>query len=969
MKKTIAQSPNCYRKLERGSALLVFAVGFLVVAGTLFLIGNKVSAVTYKFSVYDEVRVISSVPKLDVWSWYDNSNFGSGSAKVLGSEVAGNTGIIQNWPHSGKWQVKWKDGLMGWSDEASLEKVPIAAPSAYKIGDWVLTKASVNLRVSPSLTGGVYKTINSGVLCNLKKGPTMADGYYWWGVTCNLPGMTNVMLFMAEGSWLEKTSSPTQNQPPVVTPSGPATLEAYEGGFWTWSVMDPEGGSYSCNKTKWGDGVEDYEDSHFYVQAGSYTITFSCQDVWGAVGTATATVTVTPSTTGNPPPGGATIGGKAFFKPTIAGPLTLSPDQDGQWSLLVISAGVSYTFTVDWGDGAKENFVPDAAANGSTKIATHKYKAGGIYSIKFTATDNASGVKGTAMTSVGVLDQAILTRFAPGTKIRTKGTVTVMNLLGGVDPATNNSAPPTDFGIKLKFSIGKVSDESIPNFKIMGNPVVFWGGEWWVRIAFPGGTVGWVKESQIEEMCPPLSAAQLSSQNRFVEGECVWIPNSVASSLSARGSVPVSGYPFYGDPSPIGTVKGGNQGVLTSGPTVTNDFVWWQVSWDSGFQGWSVGNWIVSDRSKPRFDGGLLGAPFTPNSTTTIYLSPQGGRVIGEGVNPNGPAVGRWWANTVGTMGWAEFVGGKWWYRVIYTPPSMPILRGWSREEDLFGAGTPGNDVPVTVPSCEAKFIPGDRVMVSPTTFPAMAFSYSDPPGGNLGGDLSLNGRLGTVRNGPQRQNNVCWWQVGYDYPSSRPTLWTDANYLQAPGNNPPQNTTSTPISTSTITIGGITVTAPLAGEIWRVGEMRTISWTAPATIQSVDIQLASGGYIVRNLPNRGTYNWTIPEALLSFSTLSQQQVIYVSPAGTTGQTAPSGVFLISSRELKTGYTVMNAQTVDVRTSASNPNSIAGTQYYGAMGTITDGPSSGGDGTYWYVNYTTGADGWVKDSNLVRLVF
>lgn len=785
MEKTITPPLNRSRELARGCAPLVFSVGVLVVIGGLFLgikFSDKILAATYKFNVYDEVRVISSVPKLDVWSSYVDSDlplFGNAPRKLLGSENAGNKGHITNWKHEGKWQIKWDDGLAGWSDEASLEKAPIAAPSIFKIGDWVLTKDSVNLRVAPSLSSGVYKTINSGVTCNLKSGPTMADGYYWWGVTCNIPNMTNMILFMAEGPWIEKTNSPAPNQPPVISiTAGPATLEAGEGGFWSWRATDPDGDSYTCNKTKWGDGIEDYEDSHYYVQPGNYTIEFSCQDAWGAVGSATATVTVVPSTTGNPSSGGVTVGGKAFFKPTIAGPLTLSPSQDGQWSLSVIGAGVSYTFTVDWGGGAKENFVPNVTANGSAKIVTHKYTASGIYNVKFTATDKVSGVKGTVVTSVGVLDPAMLARFAPGTKLRTKDSVTVMNLLGGVNPATNSGAPPTDFGTKLKFSIGKVSDESVPNFKIIGQPIVFWGGDWWVRVAFSGGVVGWVKESQLEEMCPTLSSEQLSSQNRFVGGECVWVLGSLLAGLNVRDQVPTDVWPFYGDSSPSGVVKGGRWGVLVSGPTATNEFVWWQVSWENGLYGWSPGNWIASERSKPKSLGGV----FTPNSTTTIYFSPQGGRVVGEPVGPNGSIVGRWWANTTGTIGWPEFVGGKWWYQVIYTPLSMPTLRGWSREEDLYGAGTPGNDVPVTVPTCEAKFVQEDRVRVLPNTFPAMAFSYSDPPGGNLGGDLSMDGKLGTVKNGPQNQNSVCWWQVSYDYPSSRPTLWTDARYLQVSG-------------------------------------------------------------------------------------------------------------------------------------------------------------------------------------------
>ena len=935
--------------------VFLFAISLLAPSFGFKVDQVQAQTTTYKFSVFDQVVVGGGVAKLDVWSWYETRP--SGPATLLGSENTGNKGVIQNWPHNGKWLVKWDDGITGWSDEAFLEKAPVGAPSAYKIGDWVKTNTPVNLRTTPTISGAIYKTLGSGTLCNIKKGPTAASGYNWWNVTCNLPGITNVSVFMAEGPWIEIAAPPTANQPPVVTPLGPSTLEAYEGGFWTWTVTDPDGDGYDCNKTKWGDGIEDYEDSHFYVQPGSYTITFSCQDAWGAVGTATATVTVTESTTGVAT-GGVTTGGKAFFKPIIAGPLTLSPNQDGQWSLSVIASGLSLKFVVDWGDGAKGEYAPDATAQGSTKTATHKYSASGAYSVKFTAIDNATGIKGTVVASVGVLDPAVLARFAAGTKVRTKEAATVLK------SNSDGSISTAELGIRPKYAIGAVNDEYVPNFKMSSGPVTFWSGEWWVRVAFPAWKTGWVKASQLEEMCPPLSTAQLSSQSRFVEGECVWILSSVAGNLSVRGSVPVSEYPFYSDPNPIGTVKGGNQGVLISGPTVTDDFVWWQVSWDNGLRGWSAGNWIASERSKPKFDGGLLGGSFTPNSTTTIYFSPQGGRVVGEAVNPNGQIVGRWWANTAGTMGWAEFVAGNWWYKVIYTAPSAPTLRGWSKESDLFGAGTPGNDVVNPAPTCAASYSVNERVQVS-VPAGALPFSYSAVPGGQLGADFSMSGRLGTVKSGPQRQNNLCWWQVTYDN-SSWPSIWTDARYLAKLSDT--GNATSTnPDNQTPGQNPNDVVIAPVSGDVWRVGELRIIKWMLPSTISSIDIQLASGGYIARNYPNTGQYEWIIPNVLGGFSTLGVQQVIYISPAGATNYNQ-SGVFSILARELKSGYLVMNTETVGVRSTPSDSRFTLGTQYYGAMGTIIDGPQSATDGIYWYVDYQTGADGWVNESYLMRIV-
>lgn len=981
MKKTITLQLNYSRKLAWGRASLVFSVGFLVVVGALFL-GNKFSdktfAASYKFNIYDEVKVDSNIAKLDVWS-----DAAVPDKTVIGTKNPGDQGSVMSWLKIENvigaahyyWKIKWSDGLIGWSEEIYLEKAPLAGGgSVYKIGDWVLTKDTVNLRFKPSILGGIYRTIDPGIKCQIKNGPTVADGYNWWGVTCNIPKISNMLVYIAEGNWLEKTTPPAPNQPPVISGVlGPTTLEVYEGGFWTWNVMDSEGDAYTCNKTKWGDGVEDYEDSHYYIQMGSYTITFNCQDARGAVGSATASVTVTPSTTGNPP-GGATIGGKAFFKPIITGSLTLSSNQDGQWSLSVIGSGISLTFMVDWGDGSKDSYTPDVAANGSMKIAAHKYNAPGIYNIKFTATDNISGVKGTVMTSVGVLDPAMIAKFVVGTKLRTKEAVTVMQMLGSKDPATNQSylGPAPDFvpipelGPRPKYAIGKVSDEIMPNTPKV-RPLEFWGQDWWVRVAFPGWETGWVKESQLEEMCPALSAAQLSSQNRFAEGECVWVLGSLASNLSVRGSVPVSGYPFYGDPSPLGTVKGGNQGVLVSGPTATNDFVWWQVSWDNGLRGWSAGNWIASERSKPKSTGGV----FTPNSTTTIYFSPQGGRVVGQPVDPNGSIVGRWWANTTGTIGWPEFVGGKWWYKVTYTPPSMPTLRGWSGEDDLFGAGTPGNDVPVTVPTCEAKFIPGDRVTVlAPGDL--MPFSQSEPPGRNLVGIQSLNGSLGTVNSGPQLQNSICWWGIKYDN-SSYPSLWTDANYLQVLGN------AATSTSGQRAGLTDIVVDSPRSGEVYRVGDTLMVRWGTPLGVTKIHIYLTGVGPIAFNAPNTGSYDWIIPATLNGQSLEGGNFVAQVFAADSNMTfNAKSPAFSVISGDVsggsgfRRGCTIRTTDNLNVRSSASIPGgdpfaNVVGTIPMGIQGVIDDGPTTAVGYTWWHVDFPGALDGWSVDVYFQRV--
>ncbi len=951
--------------MKKFSVFLVAVV--LLAPGFGFKVDQaQAQTATYKFSVFDQVQVANSVSKLDVWSSYGPSMTGV-PPTLLGSESVGNKGVIQNWPHNGKWLVKWNDGLTGWSDETGLEKVPVTVPSAYKVGDWVVTTDNVNLRTAPNLSASIYKTVPAGVSCNLKKGPTVADGYNWWNVTCNLPGMTNILLFMAEGTWIEKSNPPAANQPPVISGIlGPSTLEIYEGGFWTWTITDPDGDAYNCSKTKWGDGVEDYEDSHFYVQTGSYTITFSCQDAWGAVGTATAMVTVTPSTTGNVP-GGVTVGGKAFFKPGINGQPTLSPNQDGQWDLSVIASGVSFTFAVDWGDNSKDSYTPDVTTRGSAKTATHKYSAPGIYSIKFTAIDNASGVKGTAVMKVGVLDPAMLARFAPGTKLRTKEPVMVMQMLGGKDPATNGSylgpapdyIPIPELGPKPKYAIGKVDGRS------MVGPVTFWGGDWWVRVGFgsPGaggttnwtGMVGWVKVSQLDDLCTPLSTEQLAVKQRFAEGECVSLgggPKGI-NGLNVRKSTPISN-DILTWPESLGQVDRDKQGIIMGGPVEVANLVWWQVSWENGLQGWSAGNWITSDRSKPKATSGGV----TLQQNLKILFSPPTWAVLGESVAPNGPVLGQWPAGTAGTISLdPEFLKTGWWYRVQYLPSTeatkYPAWRGWSPEEAFFGGEVPsyliGTGEVATTTVCASTYAVSERVQVL-VPDGSRPFSHSEPPGRNLVGINSLNGSLGTVKSGPQRQNNICWWQVTYDH-SSWPSIWTNSNYLSPVGSSSGD---------------GITITSPATQDVWRVGETRTITWTAPANVTKVHIYLATVGLIVLNAPNTGSYTWTIPADVVPKD--NYVIIIYSADEGVPMQQVSMPFAIVGeSGESSSNFALCDivrpTDMVNVR-STPGGTTVVGQQPPESQGEIKEGPVTAGGYTWWRVNYQYGVDGWSAEAYL-----
>jgi len=83
-------------------------------------------------------------------------------------------------------------------------------PPKFRIGDWVQTRANVNVREGPGLSYAIIDTMAEGTLGQILGGPVEADGYVWWDVDY----VVGVRGWSAE-NWLERTSPPTpENQPP-----------------------------------------------------------------------------------------------------------------------------------------------------------------------------------------------------------------------------------------------------------------------------------------------------------------------------------------------------------------------------------------------------------------------------------------------------------------------------------------------------------------------------------------------------------------------------------------------------------------------------------------------------------------------------------------------------------------------------------------------------------------------------------
>lgn len=138
--------------------------------------------------------------------------------------------------------------------------------------------------------------------------------------------------------------------------------------------------------------------------------------------------------------------------------------------------------------------------------------------------------------------------------------------------------------------------------------------------------------------------------------------------------------------------------------------------------------------------------------------------------------------------------------------------------------------------------------------------------------------------------------ETGYSCP---PPLACPMYLIQVtPGNYPitviNANGTSNAVTFTVTNSNSITVLSPNGGEQWAQGSTQTIRWSAPSSVSAVTISISeyfSCWYtspacmvpvrilppIASNVPNTGSYSWTIPNTLLS------QYKISVSDAGNSG--------------------------------------------------------------------------------------
>jgi PKD repeat protein len=184
------------------------------------------------------------------------------------------------------------------------------------------------------------------------------------------------------------------NNPPVATLTGPATGDAGASLSFTTGATDPDGDTPITCEIAWGDGTGGAipcvgSRTHTFAAAGTYSVRLTARDPFGAIGTATRSVT---------------IGG--------GGPPVCTPNSAPSLSLVAVYSRVAverfapgipvaemlrfrfadancgpWRARVDWGNGVVNEFPISRALGPGLYNIFHKYATAGRYTIKMKITD------------------------------------------------------------------------------------------------------------------------------------------------------------------------------------------------------------------------------------------------------------------------------------------------------------------------------------------------------------------------------------------------------------------------------------------------------------------------------------------------------------------------------------------------------------------------------------------------------
>lgn len=398
------------------------------------------------------------------------------------------------------------------------------------------------------------------------------------------------------------------------------------------------------------------------------------------------------------------------------------------------------------------------------------------------------------------------------------------------------------------------------------------------------------------------------------------------------------------------------RGVVVAGPEVAGGYTWVKVDYDYGPDGWSAADFLdpigsptrvwgfnsegILSRELVSRQGGRFLEPYyyyvqdlqvsIPSNLAQASLTPEAAAVR---ANSSGA-----WGCEAGPYGYLN--GGRG-YKCSYKGES---LSGGS------GTGTSGPATSSQIPG--SAFTIGDRVA---TTAFLNVRSAASTNSSILG--VQPIGARGNIIEGPVEASGYTWWKINYD---AGVDGWSAQDWFKKI-----EQTGGTTNPGGGEVSGPFEVTAPVAGDVWKVGEDRRITWNPPAGTSVVDIELVGAGIIFREHPNSGLAAWLIPFQVNGVSTVGAEKYILVREP--TGSYKLSGAFSIQESSLNIGDNVMVVRSgAQVRLSVAEGHIPVTTRYFGDRGRIVGGPEVVGGARYWNVDFDTGVDGWMSEGDVVK---
>jgi uncharacterized protein YgiM (DUF1202 family) len=225
------------------------------------------------------------------------------------------------------------------------------------------------------------------------------------------------------------------------------------------------------------------------------------------------------------------------------------------------------------------------------------------------------------------------------------------------------------------------------------------------------------------------------------------------SNLNVRTSASV------GAPT-LGVAPLGVGGTVEASPIIADSYRWWEIDYDNGLSGWSVGDYLTA-ASTP---SGTSGSPASSQGGTSGLSA--GARIatastlnVRSSATLRGALLGAVPQGSGGTVVSGPSIADSYaWWEVNYDNG----LDGWSAADYLLPSGA----------AAQSPLAKGAKVTVLDVLNVRSAAST-----GALIAGAENTGSTGTVVSGPAAANGYTWWEINYDDGLSG---WSVGNYLQA---------------------------------------------------------------------------------------------------------------------------------------------------------------------------------------------